>query len=63
MKASRYKLAMESTLCQHLADDGLDSKRNLECNATGYRPAYSLDEIISKEGVVSEIVLKVALNQ
>ena len=42
-------------MCQHLADDGLDSKRNLECNATGYRPAYSLDEIISKEGAVSEL--------
>lgn len=49
MKASRCKLAMESALCQHLANDGLDSKQNLGCNVIGYRPAYSLDEIISKE--------------
>lgn len=50
--------SLEGALCQLLTDDGLESKRSLGCNVTGYRPAYSLDELISKEGAVSEVVLK-----
>lgn len=50
--------SVSDALIQLLVSDGLQGKRRLMCNSSGFRPAYSLESLVNKKDNVSEVLLK-----